>query len=682
MIGTVRAIYHTCATLAPMAQRPPRRVDPNALTVGRDAPTSIAPDAPTLRTNDTVRAGHEATVADADVARATAELPYGAGAVRMRIGSYDVLEEIGRGGMGVVYRAYARRLGRFVAVKMMTAGLHASEADIVRFQIEAMLAARLEHPHIVPVYDAGEHEGNLYFVMALVEGRGLGDLIDERSHLQKADGALETGVRALALAARALDFAHQRGIVHRDVKPDNILIDADGAPHLTDFGIAKNVRRELSLTKPDAIIGTPQYMAPEQVNRVVDRIGPATDVYALGATLYHLATGRPPFEGPTPLQVLLAVIEKDPEPVQAAARRHLHRSVPPDLATIIQKAMEKRASDRYPTAKALAEDLEAYLEDRPVSARPIGGIERAKKLIRRNRTAFVGVLVAALMLVLMAVGFGTVLVFNLSRTSESLWLQDEQAALDQAGTLERAIVANMVEGRADVVRSLVDHLRTDPKVTKIEVVRTDKTLAYTDFGTRDAVGRRILDPTTRRALEAKQPGVDRTLAMVETVAFAKLDALRTSNDEAPPRFGVDDALWTKLMQDPAPATRVETIDGVPFLTVFKPIPNGPACQICHGSASESGVTYAAPAAAYPATHGPANPPGNPYDLYAKKTWDPDNRTRAVLVVRRSQAEVEAKIAANTRDTLLVGGGTTLGLLVIVFVIVRLFGIRLRPQKFG
>ncbi len=661
-----------------MAQRPPRRVDPNALTVGRDAPRDVARDAPTLRTNDTVRAGHEATVADADLARATAELPYAAGAVRMRIGSYDVLEEIGRGGMGVVYRAYARRLGRYVAVKMMTAGLHASEADIVRFQNEAMLAARLEHPHIVPVYDAGEHEGNLYFVMALVEGRGLGDLIDERSHLQRADAALETGVRALALAARALDFAHQRGIVHRDVKPDNILVDADGAPHLTDFGIAKNVRRELSLTKPDAIIGTPQYMAPEQVNRVVDRIGPATDVYALGATLYHLATGRPPFEGATPLQVLLAVLEKDPEPVQAAARRNLKRHVPPDLATIIQKAMEKRAGDRYPTALALAEDLEAYLEDRPVSARPIGGFERARKLVRRNRTAFVGLLVAALMLVLMTVGFGTVLVFNLSRTSESLWAQDEQAALDQAGTLERAIVANMVEGRADVVRSLVDRLRTDPKVTKIEVVRSDKTLAYTDFGTRDAVGRRILDPDTRRALEAKQPGVDRTLAMVETVAFARLDALRTAKEGVVPQFVVDDALWTKLMQDPAPATRVETIEGVPYLTVFKPIPNGPACQICHGSANESGGTYAAKAATNPATH----PPANPYDLYAKKTWDPDNRTRAVLVVRRSQADVEAKIAANTRDTLLVGGGTTLGLLVVVFVVVRLFGIRLRPQKFG
>ncbi len=610
---------------------------------------------------------------DVQAAANAVPLPYAKAEVRFRIGSYDVLGELGRGGMGIVYRAYSLKLCRFVAVKMMTSGRFASEAETIRFQNEAMLAARLEHPNIVPVYDTGEHEGHLYFVMAYVAGRGLGGLIKDQHEAKDPaarDALLETGVRCLAACARALEYAHQRGIVHRDIKPDNIIIDAGGEPHITDFGIAKNVQREVSLTKPGAIVGTPQYMAPEQANSLAERIGPAADIYSLGATLYDLATGCRPFDNDNPIAILLAVLHSLPEPAPVQAKKTLGRRLSPDLDLIIQKAMEKRAADRYASAAAMADDLEAYLEDRPVAARPIGAIERTKKLIRRNRAAFAMVVIAALTLITLAVGFGTVLAFNLSATSESLREQDTKAGHDQTATLERAISANMVEGRADVVRNLVQKLRATPDVSMMEVVRTDRTLAYVDGDTRTAVAKRIADPTVRTAAVAAIPGFDQNLEMVEAVAFKRIDAAMATvagagaTKAAAPRFEIDDATWQEVLTTRKPVARVEEIDGVPHLTVLRPIPNAATCQVCHGGIAEGGA---------------ANPYAN---MYGPASDDPENRTRAVLVVRRSQAAVEAQIAQNSRDTLLVGGGTTLGLLALLFVVSRLFGIRLRPQRFS
>jgi len=605
---------------------------------------------------------------DVQAAANAVPLPYAKSEVRFRIASYDVLGELGRGGMGVVYKAYSLKLCRFVALKMMTSGRFASEAETIRFQNEAMLAARLEHPNIVPVYDTGDHEGHLYFVMAFVPGRSLGCLIkDELEAKDPAarDAILATGVRCLAACARALEYAHQRGIVHRDIKPDNIIVDAQDEPHITDFGIAKNVQREVSLTKPGAIVGTPQYMAPEQANSLAERIGPAADIYSLGATLYDLATGCRPFEHDNPIAVLIAVLHSLPEPARLKAKKALGRTLSPDLDVIIQKAMEKRAADRYASAGAMADDLEAYLEDRPVAARPIGAIERTKKLIRRNRAAFAMVVIAALTLVTLAVGFGTVLAFNLSATSESLREQDTNAGHDQTATLERAISANMVEGRADVVRNLVHKLRAAPDVSMMEVVRTDRTLAYVDGGTRDAVAKRIADAAVRAAAVAAIPGFDKNLEMVEAIAFKRIDAAvsKEANAASASRFAIDDATWQEVLTTHKPVARVEDIDGVPHLTVLRPIPNGPTCQVCHGPVVESGA---------------ANPYAN---MYGPTSADPENRTRAVLVVRRSQAAVEAQIAANSRATLLVGSGTTLGLLLLLFVVSRLFGIRLRPERF-
>ncbi|MCC6624656.1 MAG: protein kinase [Deltaproteobacteria bacterium] len=591
------------------------------------------------------------------------------GDVKLRIGAYDVLSELGRGGMGVVYRAFSLRLCRVVALKTMTAGNLASEADVARFQNEAMLAARLQHPHIVPVFDAGEVGGVLYFVMALVEGHGLGDLIQAQEEAPvgpERDELLRRGVKVIALAARALEFAHKRGIVHRDIKPDNILVDAEDQPHLTDFGIAKSLQRDVPLTQPGAIIGTPAYMAPEQANSLQDRIGPATDVYSLGATLYHLASGRPPYEGPSPLKILIDVMEKDPEPIRPIAKKVLARELDPALVMIIMKAMEKAAADRYASAHAFAEDLEAWLEDRPVSVHQASAGERMRKLVRRNRAAFVGGLVVIATLVLMGVGFGTVLVFNLSRTSDSLRWQDEQAGVDQTATLERAIVANMIEGRADVVRNMVDQLRKDPKLSKVEVVRTDKTLAYTDMKTMKGVEARMSNTATRAAMMARRPDMEQPTQMLMDVALRRIASSPTAVSEAP-RLEVDDAMWQRVLATGEMATSVSDIDGVPHLTVMRPIKNGEACQVCHGEA-----------------RAPGDPPPSLEEMYANPgaMFDPLNKTRAVLVVRRSQGEVEAVIAENGRDTMLVGLATTAGLLALIFVVVRVFGIRLRPRKFG
>jgi len=467
-------------------------------------------------------------------------------------------------------------------------------------------------------------------------------------------------------------------VVHRDIKPDNILVDEGGEPHLTDFGIAKSLQREASITRPGAIIGTPAYMAPEQANSLHDRVGPASDIYSLGATLYHLVTGRPPFEGSDALQIIIAVLQKVPEPARAVARRVLGREVSPDLETIIAKAMEKKAGDRYGSARELAEDLEAYLEDRPVSARPVGAFERAKKALRRNRAGWAMVVVAVLTLAVLAVGFGTVLAFNLSATSDSLRKQDEQAGLDQTATLERAIVANMIEGRADIVRGLVDELRKAPNLSRVEVVRTDKTLAYTDRGTRQGVARRILDPATRAMIAKQQPGFERRLEVLEAVAFKNIDGAE-GPDEAPVAK-VDEAALREAIETRGTVTRVVREGEVPVLTVMRPIENGATCQLCHGPLIEDpdAVARAKSSNPYAAMDGG--------DLYAAKKdrvdFDRHNRVRAVLVVTRSQEVVEAQIAGNKRETLVVGAATTLGLLAFLFIAMRVFGLRVRPEKFG
>jgi serine/threonine-protein kinase len=288
-------------------------------------------------------------------------------------GDCELLEEIGRGGMAVVYRARQKGLGRLVALKLFRADLPNREGDLQRFRHEAEVVAQLDHPRIVPVYEVGEQRGHLFFTMKLLEGGGLDD------HLADFAEAPREAARLVAAVARAVHHAHQRGILHRDLKPSNILLGAGPPcePHVSDFGLAKRVGIDLGLTHSGAVLGTPSYMAPEQA--LGQQVTTATDVYGLGAVLYALLTGRAPFQAGSVLQTLERVKERAPEP----PRRH-NPKVARDLETICLKCLRKEPHRRYASAAALADDLEHFLDGRAIQARPVGPIERATRWAGRQ----------------------------------------------------------------------------------------------------------------------------------------------------------------------------------------------------------------------------------------------------------------------------------------------------------
>jgi hypothetical protein len=275
-----------------------------------------------------------------------------------RFAGYELLEEIGRGGMGIVYRARQVSLDREVAVKMILRGPLASGVDRQRFRVEAEATARLEHASIVPVYEVGESQNGPYFSMKYIRGRTLSSLLAQRP-LPPREAA-----RILASVAHGIHYAHQHGILHRDLKPSNILVDEQGQPLVTDFGLAKRTGHGAVITQTGDVLGTPAYMAPEQAAGDRGQVGPASDVYSLGAILYHMLTGRPTFQAASPVDTLLMVLEQDPVPP-----RVLNPQADRDLEMIALRCLQKPADLRYQTAADLAADLEAYLNDEPIAAR-------------------------------------------------------------------------------------------------------------------------------------------------------------------------------------------------------------------------------------------------------------------------------------------------------------------------
>jgi serine/threonine protein kinase len=318
--------------------------------------------------------------------------------LQRRFGEYELLAEIARGGMGVVFKARQNDLNRTVALKMILAGPLAGEEEVLRFHNEAKAAAQLRHPNIVSIYEVGEHEGLHFFSMEYVPGGNLAQRL--------ATGVLpgRTAARYIEQVARGLHYAHTKGVLHRDLKPANILLDEHDQPKLTDFGLAKMqgtapAGGPNTLTQTGSIMGTPSYMAPEQAAGDTKAIGPASDVYSLGAVLYELITGRPPFKGESTMETVLQVLNQDPVPP-----RLLNRNVDADLEAICLKCLEKDPALRYASAQELADDLHRYLQGESVTAASINILERLTRTLTSSqhdkelRTWGVGVMLFGLVI--------------------------------------------------------------------------------------------------------------------------------------------------------------------------------------------------------------------------------------------------------------------------------------------
>lgn len=378
----------------------------------------------------------------------------------LQLGDYELQDELGRGGMGVVFRARQKSLNRVVAIKLILAGQLASSQDIEQFHAEAEAAASLDHPGIVPIYEVGEHQGQHYFSMAFVDGENLATKVDR--------GPFDPTAAASCIrqVVEAVEYAHQKGIVHRDLKPGNILLDTQGRPRITDFGLAKRWKVADAPSSGKDVCGTVSYMPPEQAEAQHDRVGPASDVYALGATLYCLLTGRPPFQSANPIDTLLQVVQQPPVPP-----RQFNPVIPKDLETICLKCLEKDPARRYSTAKALSEDLQRFLNDQPILARPPSSWEQLRRWSRQHPgLALSGSLTAAAMLTLLLVS----VLYNFLLQGEKLQAraatleaqrlqQSTQQLLDQLSLLRKSERALDVLQFAEYGRLCVLMHRAEPQ---------------------------------------------------------------------------------------------------------------------------------------------------------------------------------------------------------------------------
>ena len=347
----------------------------------------------------------------------TMALPTGGPRELPTVPGYEILGELGRGGMGVVYKARQIGLNRIVALKMVLAGAHASPEKLARFHTEAVAVARAQHPNIVQIYEVGEHDGLPYFSLEYIDGSPLDKKIDRKP--QKPREAAE-----LTLAmANAMHYAHERNIVHRDLKPANVLVSTSGVAKVTDFGLAKAVESDDSHTRSGTILGSPSYMAPEQARGDIHLVGPLSDQYGVGAILYEMLTGRPPFQGATIFDTLDQVQSKEPVPPTQLAPR-----VPADLETICLKCLQKEPAKRYPHCGTLAEDLQRFLNGEPILARPVSAPERLLRWCKRNPK--IAALSAASLLLLL-LGFGLSTAFAVTYSRQNLVIAREKVESDR-----------------------------------------------------------------------------------------------------------------------------------------------------------------------------------------------------------------------------------------------------------
>src|SRR5262245_48735835 len=370
-----------------------------------------------------------------------------------RLSRYELVEEIARGGMGVVYRARDTALNRMVALKMILTGQFASERDVKRFRAEAEAAARLDHPNIVPIYEVGEQESRPFFSMKFMEGGTLtAQLASHRSPMDSREAA-----RLLVKIARAVHHAHQRAILHRDLKPGNILLDAHGEPHVSDFGLAKYLDSSDGLTLSGATIGSPSYMSPEQAAGKTERLTTASDTYSLGALLYQLLTGRPPFEAATPMATMKRVMEEEPRKPSA-----LNPAVDRDLETICLKCLEKDPQRRYASAESLADDVERWLRHEPIRARPAAPAERLGKWIRRNPGPAALLLISSLAIFAFLVG-QTIMSIRLRRANTEVRATNTRLSASLYELRWRqADEASRTEDRAEAIARFSQFLRENP----------------------------------------------------------------------------------------------------------------------------------------------------------------------------------------------------------------------------
>jgi len=310
-------------------------------------------------------------------------------------GDYELLEEIARGGMGIVYKARQVSLNRIVAVKMILTGELASEKEIQRFHAEAEAAANLKHPNIVAIHEVGEHKGQHFFSMDYLEGQNLGQVIEKDGPMSSRKAA-----ETLKAIAAAVQYANYRGILHRDLKPQNVLVDQTGKPYVTDFGLAKRTGINSSLTGTGAVIGSPAYMPPEQARGLHEQVGPPSEVYGLGAILYFCLTGKSPFQGDSMIAVISQVLDKEVD-----SPKNVNPRIADDLTTICLKCLEKRKDDRYPTAGELVEELNRFLNHEPILAKPVGQLRKTWHWLQRNPWKLFGAAATSL-LAMMCLAYG------------------------------------------------------------------------------------------------------------------------------------------------------------------------------------------------------------------------------------------------------------------------------------